>query len=178
MKKWMYVISVGSMLAVFCFFYFSFLKEMEIRDQRLAAETARKLKEDEDRKAALEAKAREDANGKAAQRAADEAKKEAEKIAKWENAGKEIKDATDKYNAEADRLSKEAAKLEIQLDGLRKDREKANRETFELAKRVERTKIEKRNAELEIQRLTEMISKRAEASSMARPPVIPAPAKS
>ncbi len=170
MKKWMYVISVGSMLAIFLFFYFTHLKEAEIRDKARAAQIAQQQKDDADRKALIEAKAREDATARAAARAADEAKKEADKVAKWEADGQKIKDQTDKYNTEADRLSKQAARLEIQLDTLRNDKEKANRESFELAKRVELAKIAKRNAELEIQRMTEMIARRAADSLMARPP--------
>lgn len=172
MKKWMYVISVGSMLAIFLFFYLTHVKEAEIRDKARAAQVAKQLKEDANHKALIEAKAREDATARAAARAAEEAKKDAEKVAKWDADGQKIKDQTDKYNAEADRLSKEAAQLEIKLDTLRNDKEKSNRESFELAKRVELAKIAKRNAELETQRMTEMIARRAADSSMAR---LPAP---
>jgi len=40
---------------------------------------------------------------------------------------------------------------------------------------VELARIARRNAELEIQRMTEMVSRRAADSSLTRPPVIPAP---
>ena len=46
------------------------------------------------------------------------------------------------------------------------------------AKKVELARIARRTAELEIQRTTEMITRRAEQSSMTRPPPPPpAPAK-
>jgi hypothetical protein len=179
MKKWMYLISVGSMLAVFLFFYFAHLKETEQREKEHAALLQKKLAEEAKHKAELEEKARLDAAAKSAARAAEEAKKEADRVAKWEAAGLDIKNTTDTLNAESDKLSKEAAALEIQLSNLRDTKEKLNRETFELAKRVELAKINKQNAEMGIQRTTEMIARRATASSLTQlPPPLPAPAKS
>jgi len=64
-------------------------------------------------------------------------KKEAEKLAKWESVGKEIQDATNKYNADGDRSAKKAAALELELTTLRAAKEKLNREAFELARQVE-----------------------------------------
>jgi len=174
MKKWMYLISVGGMLAVFLFFYYSNLKEAEIRDKQRAAENAQKLKAEADRKAAIEAKAREDAERRAAERAAEDAKKEAAKIAKWEAESRRIQEQTDSFNAKADAASKQASALEIELNTLRTNKEKLNRETFEIEKQVERARIEKRNAELEIQRMTDMIAKKAADSMLTR---VPAPPK-
>ena len=176
MKKWMYIISVGSMLAVFLFFYFAHLKEMEIRDRIHAAETAKKLKEEADRKAAIEAKAREDAERRAAERTAADAKKEADRLAKWEAVGRTIQADTDSFNAKANTYSKQVSQLEVELDALRTNKEKLNRETFEFEKQVEQARIEKRNAELENQRMTDMIAKKADESSMAHAPVVPKPA--
>lgn len=174
MKKWMYVISVGSMLAVFLFFYFAHLKEVEIRDKARAEQLAKEQKAEAERKAAIEAKAREDAERRAAQRAEEERKKEADKLAKWEAINKEIRDATAGYNAKADEYSKQISQLEVELNALRSQKEKLNREAFEFQKQVEAARIEKRNAELEIQRMTDMIAKRASDSSMARAPVVAA----
>jgi chromosome segregation ATPase len=170
MKKWMYVISVGSMLAIFLFFYLTHMKETEILEQQKKVKFDKEQLEIAETKARNEAKAREDARTRAAARAAEEAKKEADKIAKWEAEGQKIKDQTDTYNREADRLSKDSAKLEIELDTLRNEKEKVNRATFEIAKRVESVRIDKQNAELETQRMTEMIARRASDSSLARMP--------
>jgi hypothetical protein len=66
------------------------------------------------------------------------------------------------------------------LDSVRKAKDKANRESFDLAKQVELAKVAKRNAEFEVQRTTEMISRRAADSSLTRlppPPPLPAPTK-
>jgi len=175
MKKWLYLISVGSMLAVFLFFYLTHLKEAEIRDPLRAEETAQQLKIEADRKADIEAKARADAEKRAADRAAEEKKKEADKLAKWEAEGQKIRDDTDGYNAKADEYSKQISNLEVELNALRTNKEKLNREAFEILKDVESAKIEKRTAELEIQRMTDMIAKRAADSSLTRPPVVVEP---
>jgi chromosome segregation ATPase len=175
MKKWMYVISVSAMLAIFLVFYFSATKEHARREEQRMAEVAAKKKAEDDRKAGIEAAARADAEKRTQQRLADEAKKEADRVAKWEAEGQKIQEATDKYNAEADRSAKKAAELELQLASLRAEKEKLNREAFDLAKQVELGKINRRDAEMEIQRITAMIASKASQSSLARPPAAPVP---
>lgn len=174
MKKWMYVISVGGMLAIFMFFYFAFRKEALIKEKQREEQVAEERRIEEERKAAIEEKARQDAEKRAAERAAAEAKKEADRIAKWEATSKEIQDATNSYNEKADAYAKQISELEIQLDTLRKNKEQMNREAFEFAKQVEQARINKRNAELEIQRMTDMIAKRAADSALAKMPPVAA----
>ena len=65
------------------------------------------------------------------------------------------------------------ADLEKELAGLRTQKETVNRENLELLKKVELARIAKRNAELNIQRMTEMISRRAAASALTAPPPAP-----
>ncbi|ACB75623.1 hypothetical protein [Opitutus terrae] len=175
MKKWMYLVSVGSLLAIFLFFYFAHVEEARILDKKRTEEAAAKAKVEADRKAEIEQKARDDAAKRAADRAAEEAKKEADRAAKQAAEDKKVKDATDAANAKADGYAKQAGELEVQLSALRTQKEKLNREEFELAKQVELARVAKRNAELEIQRMTDMIAKRAADSAIATPP--PPPAK-
>ncbi len=175
MKKWMYVISVSGMLALFLVVYLSEMKKREEREHQRTIEVAATKKAEDERKAKIEAEARLDAEKRSAERAATEAKKEAERLAKWLEDGQKVQDATDKYGAEADRSAKKAADLEVQLSALRTTKEKLNREAFELAKQVELAKIGRRTAELEIQRTTAMIAGKAEASSLTRPPVVVTP---
>lgn len=174
MKKWMYVISVGSMLAVFLFFYFAFLKDSEIKEKQHAEQIAQERKAEETRKAAIEQKARDDAAKRAAERAAADAKKEADKVARWQAEGQKIQDATNASNAKADAYAKQISALEVELSSLRTNKEKLNREAFDFAKQVEQARINKRNAELEIQRMTDMIAKRAADSALTRMPPVAA----
>lgn len=176
MKKWTYLISVGSMLAVFLFFYLSHMKELEIRDKQRAEQLELERKKEAEQKAAIETKAREDAERRAAERAANDAKKEADRLAKWEAENQRIQDAINEFVAKGDTYAKEISQLEIQLNSLRSQKEKLNREAFEFSKQVEQARIEKRNAELEIQRMTDMIAKKAADSALTRlPPPPPAP---
>ena len=175
MKKWMYVISVSTMLAIFLALYYAEANKIDLREKEAAAQAAAAKLADDAHKADIEAKARADAEKRSAERMAEEAKKEADKVAKWEAEGKKIQDATDKYNAEADASAKQAADIEVQLGALRATREKLNREAFDLAKLVEHAKIDRRTAEMEIQRTVEMISRRAADSSLTRAPMMPQP---
>jgi len=170
MKKWMYVISVGSMLAIFLVFYFSATKAHEEKEkQRIAMQKEAEAKKNAE-KALIEAKARADAEKRQADAKAAADAKEAERIAKWEAVGRDIQEATDKHKADADRYAKRAAELELQLTDLRANKERLNREAFELAKQVELGKINRRTAELEIQRITAMIATKASQSALAHAP--------
>jgi len=170
MKKWMYVISVGSMLAVFLFFYTTHLKEADIKEK---ARIEKKAREDAEAKAAKdkrEEQARKDAADRAEQRKKDEDEKEAKKLADWQKTNKEIQDSIDQHNAKADEYSKLISRLDIELSTLRANKEKLNRENFDVARDVEAARIEKRTSELEIQRMTDLIAKRATDSSLTRAP--------
>ncbi len=170
MKKWMYVISVGSMLAIFLVFYTTETKKREAKEKQRAADVAAKVAAKKAEQAAIEAKARADAEKRAKDAADAAAAKEAERTAKWEAVGREIQEATNKHLADADRYAKRSAELELQLTNLRAQKEKLNREAFELAKQVELGKINRRTADLEIQRITAMIAAKAGQSSLAHAP--------
>lgn len=167
MKKF-YILVPIILTGVFIFVYMNFAKDYALEQEREAQEKAAVAQAEADRKAENERIAKADAERRAADRAAEEARKDAERRQKWEDAGKEIADASAKFNADADKYAKEAAELEIQLANTRDLKEKASREAFELAKRVELARIAKRNAELEIQRMTEMIARRAAESAMTQ----------
>jgi hypothetical protein len=173
MKKWMYVISVGGMLAIFLFFYFAHMEEAQIKEKARLEMKAQAEKAEADRKAAIEAKAREDAAKRAAERDAEIAQKAAERLAKQEAEDRKIKETTDELIAKGNVYAKRISELEVELNALRLNKEKLNREAFEFAKQVEQARIAKRNAELEIQRMTDMVAKRAADSALARAPAPP-----
>jgi hypothetical protein len=175
MKKWMYLIFPSVMLAGFLVIYFSHAKEAEEKEARHIAQVAKEKSEAEEKKKVAETKAREDAKKRAEERDAEERKKEEEKAVKQAADDKKVRDATAEYTAKGQAAEKQGKELEAELDRLRKEKDKTSRETFELAKQVELARIARRNAELEIQRMTEMIAKRASDSSLTRPPVIPPP---
>jgi len=175
MKKWMYLIFPGIMLVGFVFIYVSHVEVTEEKEKAIALKIEKDKAELEAKKKSAEAKAREDAKKRQEERDAEEKKKADEKAARQAADDKKVRDDTAKFTAKVEASQKEINAKEAQLDRLRKEKDKASRESFELAKKVELARIARRNAELEIQRMTEMISRRASDSSMTRPPVLPIP---
>jgi hypothetical protein len=176
MKKF-YLLVPLVLTALFVVYYLNFTRTYAETEAERAAEKQRISDEELSRKQEAERVAKADADRRSAERAAEEARKESEKRKKWEDAGREIADTAAKYNADADKYAKESAQLEMRLLELRGQKEKAAREAFDLAKRVELARIAKRNAELEIQRMTEMVARRAAESAMAQVVAAPPPAK-
>jgi hypothetical protein len=176
MKKWMYIIFPGVMLGLFLVFYLSHAKEAEQKEIAMAQKAEADKAEADRKKKEAEAKARDDARKRQEEREAEERKKEEEKAAKQAKDDKMVRDQIAEYTAKADAAQKQINALDSELDRLRKEKDKMSRETFDLAKQVELTRIARRNAELEIQRMNEMIVRRASDSSLVRPPQMPPPA--
>lgn len=171
-----YVIVPVILLAIFGFFYWQYMQTAEEKAKQRQELIAREKADADAKKKAAELKARQDAEKRAAEREAEEKKKAADKRAKYEADIQKIRDDIAKYTSQANDSAKQVAKLEQELTNLRASKEKANREAFELNKAVERAQIDKRNAEFEIQRLTDMIAKKASDSTMAKSPVVAATA--
>ena len=84
-----------------------------------------------------------------------------------------IKSETDRENASAEQYAKQVSELTIELDNLHKQKDSLTREDFDLAKKIELAEVARHNAEMEIQRYTEMISNRADQSMMVKMPPPP-----
>ena len=173
MKKWMYIIFPSVMLAGFLVIYFSHKEKSEAKEREHIAQVAKEKAAAEEKKKAAEAKAREDARKRQEERDAEEKKKQEEKEAKQAADDKKVRDQTAEYTAKADAAQKQVTALEAELDRLRKEKDQTSREAFDLAKQVELARIARRNAEMEIQRMTEMVARRAAESSLTRPPPLP-----
>lgn len=173
-----YIIVPVLLLGVFVFFYNGALKEMAAKEERKKQEAAAVQAAEDARRQIIEQKAAEDARRRQEEREAADRAKEEKKTRDYEDALRQLNDEGGRYAAEADALAKEAAQLEVQLVEMRNLKEKTNREAFELAKQVELAKVQRRNAELEIQRMVDMVAQRVGASSMtAMPPPPPPPKK-
>jgi hypothetical protein len=169
-----YVILPAVFLIVFGVYY------TKVAKPEIATAEAAKRKVIEDQIAAdeahrkeIEAKAQDDA--RKAQEARDLKDKERQEKAQREKdeQDKKIQDETAKFENESAALAKQIAGLESQIADLRSKREAMNHETLELAKKVEMTKIDRRNAELEIQRTYEMIAQKVADSSLTKAPPLP-----
>jgi len=173
MKKWLYVLFPTALLGIFLFYYFASKAETEAREKAHREQVAREVADANQKKAIAEAKAREDAERRNVERAAEEAKAAKDKEDKYNQEMARIKAETDRSNATAEEYSKKVSELTIELDTLHKQKDQLTREDFELAKKIELAEIARRNAEMEIQRYTEMIANRAVQSLMAKMPPPP-----
>ncbi len=180
MKKWMYLIFPGIMLAGFIVIYLSHKEASEAKEKAHVAQVAKDKAVADEKKKVAEAKARDDAKKRQEERDAEDRKKEEDKAARQAADDKKVRDQTAEYASKAAAAEKQVAASQSELERLRKEKDTLNRETFEMAKQVELSRIARRNAELEIQRMTEMVARRASESAMTRPPAVmaaPAPAK-
>lgn len=168
-----YIIVPVVLLGAFLVFYQGALKEMAQKEERKQQEIAVAKAADDARRADIERKASEDAQRRQAEREAEDRAKEEKKIKEYQDAMRQLKEEGDRYAAEADAFQKETNALELTLGERRTLKEKTNQETFELAKQVELAKISRRNAELEIQRMVDMVAQRLGASSLAQMPPPP-----
>jgi hypothetical protein len=166
MKKWMYVIFPGLGLALFLALYFPAKARYEAGEaSRAAAITAQKAA-DEAHRHDIEERARQDSLKRAAENAKADADKEANRIAKWAAQSEEIQRDTDSANADIAKYTKQVDELEKQLETLHTRKELLTREDFDLLKQVELARVGQSNADLEIQRMVEMIATRAGGSSL------------
>ena len=156
------------LVAVFGGIYWQHSRTVAAHTAERAAAVAAALQAEADQKAEAERQARADADKRTADRLAEEQKKTAEKKARYEADDSILAADTARYAAKVTELTAELATQEKQLAELHARRATLNAETFALAKDVELARIAKRNAELEIQRLTEMLARQAAGTSLSR----------
>lgn len=167
MKKFYYIFPL-LLLAVFSALYTQFSKTSD-EAERVSAEKTRALKLDEEEKRkAAEAKSREDSAKRVAARQAEERKKEEERIAKWETETKRVADEARQFSTQTTAYTTEISAMEKELAELRSTKDVRNREYLASASDVELTAVAKRSAELEIQRLTEMVARKAAGTSIMK----------
>jgi len=177
MKKTLitYLLIPGILLAVFMFFYIGAVRDMENKAAQQKIEKTEKDRVEKIRKAEIEQKANADAEKRQKQRDADEAAKLAKKEADYQVVMTQLATETVDLNAQTEKLAKEVGALEIAISQARSNKEKLNRDTFDLAKAVELAKINRRNAEIEIQRMVEIAGKKMADTSVAIAPPPPPP---
>lgn len=180
---YLYVIIPGVLFLAFLFTpgvgYVPAQKEMVRKEEVRQAAVAAKQAAEETKRKDIEAKAAEDAKQRQAEREQKERERAEKKERDYQEAIQKLNDDIALFSGEADKLAKEASDLELQLNNQRNQKEAANRMAFDMAKQVELAKVNRRNAELEIQRMVDMVAQRLNASPLSAPPPPPpaAPAK-
>ncbi len=175
MNKFYFIIP-ALLLGGFIFLFRGASAKMEIKEAKHKAAIAAKIAIEDANRREIEKKSQEDAAKRQEERIKDEQAKIAKNEKNYSDAMAKLKADTETYAAETAKSNKAAAELEISLLNARINRDKYNRESFELSKQVELAKISRRNAELEIQRLIEMVGTKA-STLASMPPPPPPPVK-
>jgi len=178
MKRSYYIVPV-ILLAAFGVIHWQSMGEMERKAAELKAKQTQEKAIEDAKKKEAERKAREDADKRIAQREAEERKKEEEKNKKRQDEINKIKSDTTRFNSQLADYNKQAANLDKELIALRAEKEKLGRDAFEMAKKVELAMVDKRTAEFQVQRMADMVAKRANDSTLTklRAPPATTPAK-
>lgn len=162
----MFVIFPGIGLAVFVIFYISFSNQEAAAALRHQQEVARQNAIAEHKKEEAEAKARADALQREKEQKEQEAAAEAAREKKFEDELHKVQSDIATYSAEADAYARKASELQIELDALHREKDKASRRDFELLKEVEQAQVQQTDAQLQIQRMVDMIARRADQSTL------------
>jgi predicted RNase H-like nuclease (RuvC/YqgF family) len=173
-----YVIFPAVLVIAFSLYYFQVAKpEMAAQELRAAAEKDAKDAAEKARLAVIEDKARADAQAQQqAREEKDRAKQEKARNDRVEQ-DRKIADETAKFESEAASLSKQVADMEKETADLRTKRENLSRDVFAAAAKVELAKIDRQNAELEIQRMYDMVAQKVSDSFLTKLPPPPPPPK-
>lgn len=174
MKKSYFIFPI-ILMVIFYFIYQDFTVKNAAKEEAEAIALQASIDAEEAQQAKAERRAKEEANQRTAEREASEAKKLADRRAKWAAAGQEIADDSSKYSTEAAKFAQEKADLELALLETRNNHQKLTSAAFELKKKVELGRVAKRTAEMNEQRYIEMVANRAKASAMAKMPPPPPP---
>jgi len=139
------------------------------RENQAAADEANRLR--------IEAKAQEDARRVQEERTKKDRDRDEKARREKDEQDRKIRDETLKLEADSASYTKQIADLQAQIAALRAQKENTNRDVFDAAARVERAKIDRRNSELEIQRMYSIVAQKVTDSSMTRMPPPPPPPK-
>ena len=156
------------LLVVFSGVYWQFSKASDEAERVQKEKIAQVKLVEEQKKKDEEAKARKDSEKRIADRLAEEKAKEDDRIAKWDAESKRIADEGQLYATQVASNTKEVAELTKQLADLRLAKEAKTKELLDSATEAELAAIAKRGAELEIQRMTEMVARKATGGTLAK----------
>jgi hypothetical protein len=172
-----YVIFPTCLLIVFGVYY------TQVAKPEMAAKEAAALKAEQEKEAAdeaarlkIEQKAQEDARRQQEERERKDKEKQEKAKAEQEAEDKKVRDETAKLEGEAASLTKQIADEQKVISDLRAEKDKMTRAVFDGAANVELAKIDRRNAELEIQRMYDMVAQKVDDSFLTQAPP-PPPAK-
>lgn len=172
-----YVILPTCLLIVFGVYYTQVAKP-----QMAAAAAAEQQKQieqaakDEAARHQIELKAQQDAIRQQEERAKKDRDREEKLRKQQEDQDNQVREETNRWLAESATVTKQIADLQKGIADLRDQREALNREVFDDAAKVELAKIDRRNAELDLQRMYNIVAQKVDESFLTKLPP-PPPAK-
>ena len=161
-----YIIVPLILLAAFGGVYWKHNQDAAESAKQEAVAVAQAKAADEAKKAEADRQSREDTAKREAARLADEQKKEADKRAKWDADSARIAEDTASYTAKTAEAARQVEALKNQLAALRASKKTLNEQYFSAVHDTEILNIQKRDAELEIQRLNEVLVRKAANTSL------------
>jgi hypothetical protein len=165
----LYVIVPGTLLAVFLGFERDFQrKRSEAEKIRVASVEAVKAEEETNR-LNRQRLAADEARQRIEQREQQERERAEKKRRDDEAVTASLKEDGDIQTAQAEKLAQDLATLAAQITALRAQKEVADREGFELARAVALQRVDRRNAEIEVQRTTAMVAARLNETAPSTP---------
>lgn len=156
----LYILVPCVLLILFGGLYWSHARTARAEAAAVAAEEARVAKAEADQQAAAELAAREAAEKRAIERAAAEVKAEAERREKWQTEQTRLTAEVAELQTKADRLSDDLATAQKTFADLETRRARLREQNLAAGLDVERQRIAKQSAELELQRLITLLARR------------------
>jgi len=160
-----YIIIPVVLTVLFGGVYLKYQSEASDNRNQALAEKARVEADATAQKDEAERQAKADADKREGDRRAEEKKKEDDKRAKWDADSKRIADDTATYSTTSIAHAANIKKLEADLAVFRAEKDAAIKAGFDFARDIELARIQKRTAELEIQRLVEMVARKGGTTS-------------
>lgn len=164
-----YLIIPCLLLAVFLAFERGFTRKRNAAEATRAIEVAAAKTAEEARLATLRQKTADEARARVALREKEERDRTEKKRRDTEAALRVVETEAAAHAAEAARLTQETEALDHQLAALRAQKQRAHEAAFALARQVEERRIDRRNADLEVQRTTRMVAARLLESPWSHP---------
>jgi predicted RNase H-like nuclease (RuvC/YqgF family) len=172
-----YVILPTCLLIVFGVYY------TQVAKPAMAAATAAEQKRqvdqaaiDEANRHQIELKAQQDAIRQQEERAKKDLEREEKARKQQEDQDNQVREETNRWLAESATLTRQTADLQKEIADLRNQREALNREVYDDAAKVEIAKIDRRVAELDLQRMYSIVGQKVDESFLTKIPP-PPPAK-
>ena len=172
-----YIIVPIVLMALFVYVERSASYETKAKEEAKIALEVKRKEDEAAKKKELEEKAKIDSEKRNTERLKEEKERDDKKKKEYAEKIQKLKDDVKKYTDDVELNTRRVAQLEKDLAEKREQHERENRAVFEFAKKVELSKKLRRDAELEVQRYNEMLSRRASESILANPPAAAIPAK-